>query len=179
MSNRIIRAAVLLLALSAIAPAATLAAPTPKPMAGGANQIAGISGGLGSTFFNGKLRFKKFTLRTSTAAEDVPGAGKRALTLSWVVLNGVPKHTYGNIAATIVDADGVTISGSSVGVYGAYYDLLPGAGAKGSKYFEVPVDFVPVKIILTPGDGVALRINLKPSDLPAAPAPSPSASPAS
>ena len=177
MSNRIIRAAVLLLALCEIAPAATLAASTPKPMAGGANQQAGISGGMSTTFFNGKLRFKKFALKTSTPAEDTPAAGSQALTLSWIVLNGVPKHTYGNVGGTIADADGVTITGHTVGVYGAYYDLQPGAGGKGAIYFEVPAGFVPVKILLTPGDGPALRINLKPSDLPAAPAPS--ASPAS
>jgi len=44
--------------------------------------------------------------------------------------------------------------------------------------FSLPAGFVPVKILVVPPTGVAIRLNLKPSDLPtptpvATPSPSP------
>jgi hypothetical protein len=159
-------------------PSSANAAPTPIP--GGANQINGVTGTLKSTIFNGKLRFKKFVLRTATAAEGTADPGGMALTLTYIVSNGVSKQIYGNTSATMADADGVTVAGHSVGVYGAYYTLQPGAAARGTICFSLPAGFVPVKILITPGDGTALRINLKSSDLPtpaASAAASPTASP--
>jgi hypothetical protein len=55
--------------------------------------------------------------------------------------------------------------------------MEPGAGARGTLLFSLPAGFTPVKILLVPPTGVAIRLNLKPSDLPAAPVPSPSPSP--
>jgi hypothetical protein len=166
--------AVLTLTLSTLA--AATAAPTPMP--GGANQLKGVTGTLSSTIFNGKLRFKKFVLRTSTPAEATPDPGGMALTLTYIVSDGIPKNIYGNVSATIADVDGVTIPGHSVGVYGAYYSMPPGAAVRGTIYFTMPAGFTPVKILLTPGDGPAIRINLKPSDIPT-PSPSPSPTPSS
>jgi hypothetical protein len=76
----------------------------------------------------------------------------------------------------MVDADGVVAPGHPKGVYGTYYSLDPGAGARGTLLFSLPAGFVPVKILLVPTDGVAIRLNLKPSDIPAA-APSPTPTP--
>jgi hypothetical protein len=171
--KRVATLAILLALIAGACPSIGSAAPTPIP--GGANQIAGISGSLASTFFNGKLRFRKFVLRNSTPAEATPDAGGTALTLTYLVLDGMSRTAYGNVSASIVDADGVVIGSHTVGVYGAYYSMAPGAAARGLLYFKLPPDFVPVKILLISGDGPALRINLKPSDLPK-PAPSPAAS---
>ena len=163
--------ATMLVALAG-APAAVSAAPTPIP--GGANQIAGVSGTLKTTFFNGKLRFRKFVLRKATPAEQTADPGGMALALTYLVLDGMPRKAYGNVTASIVDADGVVITSHTVGVYGAYYSMDPGAAARGILTFALPAGFAPVKILVVPGDGPALRINLKPSDVPAA-APVPTA----
>jgi hypothetical protein len=158
----------LLLAFSMTHPAAALAAPTPIP--GGANQLAGVSGGLGSTLFNGKMRIRKMQLRASTPAEATPGAGNTALTLVFLVSNGTNAARAGNFSGSMVDADGVAINGHSVSVYSAYYSLQPGVPARATMYFILPTGFTPVKILLTDGNGPAFRINLKASDIPAAPA---------
>jgi hypothetical protein len=177
MGYRIFTFALALLALSIAGAPAVFAAPTPIP--GGANQIKGVTGTLSQTIFNGKLRFRKFVLRKSTPAEATPDAGGSALTLTYLVLDGMNRKAYGNVSGSMVDADGVVIGSHTVGVYGAYYTMDPGAAARGILYWVLPPDFVPVKILITPGDGPALRINLKPSDLPkAAPAAAPSATPA-
>jgi hypothetical protein len=164
--------AAMLILLAATIPAAVSAAPTPMP--GGANQIKGVTGTLQSTIFNGKLRFRKFVLRKATPAEQTADPGGMALALTYIVLDGMPRKAYGNVSASIVDADGVVIGSHTVGVYGAYYTMDPGAAARGILTFALPAGFVPVKILIVPGDGPALRINLKPSDVPAAPAPAPS-----
>jgi hypothetical protein len=152
--------ALLVLALTALIPTGITAAPTPMP--GGANQIKGVTGTMQSTIFNGKLRFRKFVLRNSTPDEGTPDPGTQMLTLTYIVSDGMPKQAYGNVSGSMADADGILADGRSVGVYGAYYTMPPGGAG-----------FVPVKILLQPGDGPAIRINLKASDVPAMPAPSP------
>jgi hypothetical protein len=174
MGYRIFTFAAALIALSIAGTSAVYAAPTPMP--GGANQIKGVTGTLSSTIFNGKLRFRQFVLRKSTAAEATPDAGGSALTLTYLVSDGMSRKAYGNVSASLVDADGVVLGSHTVGVYGAYYTMDPGASARGILYWYLPAGFVPVKILMVPGDGPALRINLKPSDLPATP---PAATPSS
>jgi hypothetical protein len=62
-----------------------------------------------------------------------------------------------------------------VGVYTATYGLEPGASVRNSFFFKPLAGFVPVKILLSDGDGLAFRIFLKASDIPAAaPASTPS-----
>jgi hypothetical protein len=162
-------AAMLALALATIQPAMVMAAPTPVP--GGANQLAGVSGGLASTLFNGKMRIRQMQLRASTPAEDAPGAGNTALTFIFLVSNGTSSARSGNFSGSMVDADGVAINGHSVSVYSAYYSLQPGVPARATMYFVLPTGFTPVKILLTDGNGPAFRVNLKASDLPAVAAP--------
>ena len=163
-----------LLALVLSAPLGSTASAAPTPVPGGANQLNGVSGSLSSTIFNGKLRFRKLQLRTSTPAEATPDPGGSAFTLTYIVSNGTAKNIYGNVSASAIDADGIAVAGHSVGVYGAYYSMPPGAPVRGTLSFVLPAGFVPVKILLVPGDGPAVRINLKASDIPAAmPSPSP------
>jgi hypothetical protein len=181
MKINVIGISALMLALGSVLPPGAIAA-TPTPMPGGANQIKGVTGTLSSTIFNGTLRFKKWDLRKSTPDEQTPDAGGLALTLTYVVLNGTSKNQYGGVSASMVDADGVVINGRPKGVYGAYFSTEPGAGARGTLLFSLPAGFVPVKILVVPPTGVAIRLNLKPSDLPtptpvATPSPSPAPSP--
>jgi hypothetical protein len=152
-------------ALALSSPAFVNAAPTPIP--GGANQLKGVSGGLTSTLFNGKMRIRKMQLRPATAAEASPAAGQTAVTFVYLVSNGTSAARSGNFTASMVDSDGVAVNGHSTNVYSAYYSLQPGVPARGMIAFTLDSGFTPVKILLTDGNGPAFRINLKPSDLPA------------
>ena len=67
------------------------------------------------------------------------------------------------------------MNGHPVGVYGAYFSIHQGEAARGTIWFALPAGFTPTKMLVMPPDGPALRIALKPSDLPAAPAPAPAA----
>lgn len=148
----------------------TLVSAVPTPIPGGANQLNGVSGGLASTLFNGKMRIRKMQLRPATATEASPAAGQTAVALVYLVSNGTSAARSGNFTASMVDSDGVAINGHSTSVYSAFYSLQPGVPARGTIAFVLDSGFTPVKILLTDGNGPAFRINLKPSDLPAAPA---------
>ena len=112
MPHKIFTLAAALFALSIAASPVVLAAPTPIP--GGANQINGVTGTLHATIFNGKLRFRNFVLRKSTAAEATPDAGGMALTLTYLVSDGMTRQAYGNVSASMVDADGVLVGSHTV-----------------------------------------------------------------
>jgi hypothetical protein len=156
-------------ALSILLPARVNAAPTPIP--GGANQLKGVSGGLSSTLFNGKMRIRKMQLRAATAAEASPATGQTAVTFVYLVSNGTSAARSGNFTASMVDSDGVAVNGHSTNVYSAFYSLQPGVPARGMIAFVLDSGFTPVKILLTDGNGPAFRINVKPTDLPATQAP--------
>lgn len=148
------------------------AAPTPIP--GGANQLRGVSGGLSSTLFNGKIRIWKMALRASTAAEYTPANGQRGIVLSWLVSNGTSSERTGYFASSLADADGVVIDGKAVTIYSAFYTLQPGAAARQTMQFIVPADYTPTKILLVDQGspaGPAFRVNLKTSDIPSPTAP--------
>ncbi|GEM_PF-1641451 len=158
--------------LTQLSPQATDAAATPIP--GGANQLNGISGGLASTLFNGKVRIRKMTIRTATAAEYQPSSGQTGLMFSCLVSNGTSKDRSGQFSAALVDADGVAVDGGPLHVYDAFYSLRPGATARVTLRFIAPAGFKPVKILLTDQagpTGPVFRINLKAADLPVALAP--------
>jgi hypothetical protein len=154
-----------------------VAAPTPMP--GGANQLKGLQGTLQSTMFNGKMRVRKMQLRLSTPDEQSSSAGETSITFVYLASNGTTSDRHGAFGADLVDSDGVVISGRPTSVYATYYSLIPGAVARGTIGFKVPSDFTPVKIVLRDGydSDPVYRIDLKPSDIPAAPTPSPTASP--
>lgn len=146
---------------------AVSAAPTPIP--GGANQLNGVSGGLSSALFNGKVRVRKMALRTSTATEYTPAAGQRALVFSFLVSNGTHSSRTGYFTASFTDADGVVIDGKAVTIYSAFYTLPPGAAGRGTIQFIIPAGYTPTKILLVDQGspiGPVFRINLKASDVP-------------
>ncbi len=165
----LLTAALVFGALAMFSTALVNAAPTPIP--GGANQLNGVSGGLSSTLFNGKMRIRQMQLRPATATEASPAAGQTAVTFVYLVSNGTTAARSGNFTASMVDSDGVAVNGHSTNVYSAYYSLQPGVPARGMIAFTLDGSFKPVKILLTDGNGPAFRINLKPTDLPAAPSP--------
>jgi hypothetical protein len=147
---------------------AVAAGPTPIP--GGANQVKGVSGGLTSKLFNGKVRIRQMALRPSTTAEYTPADGQHGLVFSWLVSNGTSSVRTGYFAASISDADGVVIEGKSLSVYSTFYSSLqPGAAARGTIQFVIPAGYKPTKILLTDQgspSGPAFRIQLKASDVP-------------
>jgi hypothetical protein len=151
-----------------------LAAPTPVP--GGANQLAGVSGTLKQTLFNGTLRLHGMSLKDAVPADNVhPNApGERALVFRAIVNNGTHHEDHGYFDATLSDADGITVTGRPLD---SGWSLEPGAGARVVNGFSVPVGFVPTKLLLVESahpKSRAFRITIKPGDLPA---PAPAASP--
>jgi hypothetical protein len=164
-------------ALFAVWYGTAVAAPTPMP--GGSNQLKGLEGTLQSTLFNGKMRVRKMQLRLSTPDEQSSSAGETAMTFVYLASNGTNSDRHGAFGADLVDGDGVVISGRPTSVYATYYSLIQGAVARGTIGFHVPSGFTPVKIVLRDGydSDPVYRINLKPSDIPAAPTPTPTASP--
>jgi hypothetical protein len=144
-------------------------AASPTPVPGGANQLNGVSGGLSSTLFNGKVRIRQMALRAATAVEYTPADGQRGLVFSWLVSNGTHSQRTGYFAASFSDADGVSIDGHGVSVYSTFYSLQPGAAARGTMLFVISASYTPAKILLidqgTPS-GPAFRIELNSSDVP-------------
>jgi len=147
-----------------------LTAATPTPIPGGANQLSGVSGGLASALFNGKIRIRQMTLRPSTSAEFAPADGNTGLVFSWLASNGTHATRTGYFSASLSDADGVLIEGKALSVYGAFYSLQPGAAAHGSIQFIVPTGYKATKILLTDEGspaGPVFRIQLQATDVPA------------
>ena len=154
---------------------ALLANAAPKPIPGGANQTAGVSGSLSQTLFNGTLRIKGMSLKDAGPADHInPNApGERALVFRAIVSNGTKHENHGYFDASLADANGITIAGRPLD---SGWSLEPGAAARAVTGFSVPHDFVPVRLVLResarPKDR-AFRITIKPTDLGAAPAATP------
>ncbi len=151
--------------------ASALATPTPVP--GGANQLAGVSGTLAQTLFNGTLRLHGMSLKDAVPADNVhPNApGERALVFRAVVNNGIHHEDHGYFDATLVDADGITVTGRPLD---SGWSLEPGAAARVVNGFSVPAGFVPTKLLLVEAahpKARAFRITIKPGDLSPAAAP--------
>jgi hypothetical protein len=144
-----------------------LAKPTPVP--GGANQLAGVSGTLSQTLFNGTLRLHGMSLKDAGPADNVhPNApGERALVFRAVVNNGTHHEDHGYFDATLADADGITVTGRPLD---SGWSLEPGAAARVANGFSVPAGFKPTKLLLAESahpKARAFRITIKPADLPA------------
>jgi hypothetical protein len=160
----------MLLALVLGADAANALA-TPTPVPGGANQLAGVSGTLAQTLFNGTLRLHGMSLKDAVPADNVhPNApGERALVFRAIVNNGTHHEDHGYFDATLADADGITVTGRPLD---DGWSLEPGAGARVVNGFSVPAGFVPTKLLLVEAahpKSRAFRITLKPGDFPSAP----------
>jgi hypothetical protein len=108
LSRLLLTAALTFGTLSMLSPARVNAAPTPIP--GGANQLKGVTGGLSSRLFNGKMRIRHMQLRPATATEASPAAGQTAVAFVYLVSNGTSAARSGNFTASMVDSDGVALN---------------------------------------------------------------------
>jgi hypothetical protein len=157
------RRAFMLSAATAVVGAATPAfAATPTPEPGGANQLAGVEGGLSSTLFNGQLRLSKMAVRAPVPADNLTND---FLLFECVVSNGTSQPVAGYFHSSIADADGVTVDGHSPGLW----NLQQAQAYRLKIDFHLPANFVPVKIVLVPTDPKykkVFRVDLKASDLP-------------
>lgn len=153
--------------LAAPCPASAAAKPTPIP--GGANQAAGISGHLGATLFNGKIRIRKTSLRAGTSSDGLTaGPGEKVVYFSCIVSNGTKATRIGYLTAKLADADGIVLD-SSAGPLESDYELPPGSAARQTFGFILKAGFTPIKVLLSEnanGAQPVFRVNLAPSDLP-------------
>lgn len=165
----LVTAGVLLLA----APSALAAKPTPEP--GGANQVIAVEGTLQSTLFNGQARVRKMALTKpdgSSSESYSDTSDTRWLVFRAVMSNGTKSVLEMNqFSASIVDADGIAVSAQpdKVRPMGMVTNIPPGGAWKETVLFNVPKDFVPVKILLVTQHSKykSFRINLAPQDVPA------------
>lgn len=145
-------------------------AANPTPIPGGANQAAGISGKLGATLFNGKIRIRSTSLRAGTSRDGLTAAaGDKVVYFSCTVSNGTNATRIGYLTAKLADADGVVLS-SSAGPLESDYELPPGGVARQTFGFILKAGFTPVKVFLSENaNGVqpVFRIDLSPADLTA------------
>lgn len=146
-----------------------IAASTPTPLPGGANQAAGISGKLGATLFNGKIRIRKTSLRAGTSSDGLTaGPGDKVVYFTCIVSNGTKATRIGYLTAKLADADGIVLS-SSAGPLESDYELPPGGAAHQTFGFILKAGFTPVKVFLSEnanGTQPVFRINLVAGDLP-------------
>ena len=151
---------------------AAVAAPTPVP--GGANQAEGVPVVFGKPSFNGEVRLTPRTVRDATSADGFTApTGQKWLVFQATAANGMKKPLdMQQFVASIVNADGesYTAQPDKLLPMGGVYGIAPGAGWREQVAFQVPADFVPVKIVLLPADKkhAAFRIAVGPSDYHAA-----------
>jgi hypothetical protein len=156
------------LAVSLCSGAAAYAAPTPIP--GGANQAAGVAGTFGQKLFNGEVRLLPREMHDATDADGLMAAtGKKWIVFTASASNGT-SHALDmtQFIASVVDQDGDTLQAQpdKVTPMGGVYGQPPGGQWKEQVRFDVPLDFVPVKIVLLPYDRKhqAFRITVRPQD---------------
>ena len=154
---------VLALALSATVCTRSTADAKPTPIPGGANQKQAVSGTLGQMLFNGKVRLEIDVVREETpeeAADLHPFAGQKVVHIEGILRNAMHETVTIRPEYTLADKDDVT---QKVGVLDVpVVTLEQGAAGKQKIRTLVPKDFVPVKLIVTPGQlfGPAFRITL-------------------
>ncbi len=164
--KRTIASAVLVLSVTASA----LAAASPTPVPGGANQAAGVAGTFGQKLFNGEVRIVPKELRDANAADGLTAApGQKWVVFTASASNGTA-HALDmqQFVASIVDASGDTYQAQpdKAKPMGGLYGVPPGGQWKEQISYEVPADFSPVKIVLLPYDRKhqAFRITVRTSD---------------
>lgn len=141
---------------TAFATPTIVGAATPVP--GGANQIKAIEGTFNTWAFNGKIRLK-VTAVVVAANQDFgfysPKSGNQIVTLRGLLANGMSVPANPVCIAVLADADGVTYGSLLIfpervgfGTNNADVNLQPGAATRFVLSFEVPADFVAVKVLI-------------------------------
>ncbi len=138
-----------LLALTCLAlPLGVTAAP--KPVQGGANQVAGVEVTYPQPAFNGSVRIKpKYfgPARPQDKIIEMPSADKVVLVFDGIISNGRSKAYMDDPVIQLADADGVTADTRSVEPNGII--LQQAAAAHLVVVFWAPKDFVPDHIVYT------------------------------
>lgn len=140
------------LALCLISITGIAAGATPKPVAGGANQVSAVTGKLGQTVFNGVLRVKITALRDATAADhpeklQAP-AGKRVMVMTVLLKNGAQADFVDLINYTLADADEMTFEIPSYMITPANLHIQQGAAARQTALFAVDQNYKPTKLLV-------------------------------
>ena len=154
-------------ALNASAFAAT---PHATPVPGGANQASGVAGTFGGKLFNGEVRLVPKEIRDAIDADGLTAVdGQKWIVFTASASNGTA-HALDmqQFVASIVDADDNTIQAQpdKLKPVGGVYGVVPGGAWKEQIAFEVPQNFIPVKIVLLPNDRKhqAFRITVRADD---------------
>ncbi|MHB8461900.1 MAG: hypothetical protein ACYDA1_04575 [Vulcanimicrobiaceae bacterium] len=153
-----------------LSPAGAAPKPTSKPIPGGSNQASGITGKLGATMFNGKIRIRATSLRAGTSSDSVKATnpGEKVVYFSCIVSNGTHGTRIGYLSASLVDRDGIVLN-SVGGPLESNYNLPPGGAARQTFGFILKPGFTPVKILVSElANGVqpVFRILLTPKEIP-------------
>lgn len=153
-----------------LCPADAVTKPTSKPILGGSNQASGITGKLGATLFNGKIRIRATSLRAGTSHDSVQATnpGEKVVYFSCIVSNGTHGTRIGYLSASLADRDGIVLN-SQGGPLESNYNLPPGGSARQTFGFVLKPGFTPVKILVSElANGVqpVFRILLTPKDIP-------------
>jgi hypothetical protein len=130
--------------------AGSVAAPTPVP--GGANQVAGMSGAVGQTLFNGVVRLTIQSAGPATDASDLslilPSASQKALLITALIKNGTHAPFAEVLTYTLADTDGVTFDVPSYMVKPNPVSLAQGAAVRQRLAFPVDKAYAPVKLLV-------------------------------
>jgi hypothetical protein len=146
---------------------------TPKPRAGGANQISGVEGGMNQTLFNGVIRLKLTQIRNAEPSDNLsgPDPGKKWMVFVFRCSNGLHANYIGNPTLTLNDAQDNSYASIDRFNSPVPINVIQGQAWTEKMPVEVSHDFVPVKAVLTDGANAriwkAFRVHIKATDLPA------------
>ncbi len=121
-----------------------------KPVAGGANQAAGVEATYPQTVFNGFVRIKpKYfgPAREQDTITEQPSPDKQVLVFEGVISDGRAESYMDDPRILLSDADGIVADTRSVSPNGII--LQQASAAKLYVVFWAPKDFVPDHIVFT------------------------------
>ncbi len=159
--------------------------PASTTMPGGANQVAGVSGGMNKTLFNGMIRWKMTTIREALPSDRLgdPHQGMKWLVLLARCSNGLHSSYIGLPQLTLTDAQDNSYHSADSNTSPAPVNVIQGQAWQERIAIEVPPEFIPIKAVITDPSNAsrfkAFRIGIISKDLPKSdPAsPTPSGSP--
>jgi hypothetical protein len=135
--------------LLAVTPA-TAQKSTPTP--GGANAVAGVSGKVGQTLFNGVVRLTIVELRDATPEEAGPlllNAGQKGIVMTAIIRNGTQRNFIDLVRYTLADKDDVSVVVPDYRVTPNPPNIQQAAALRQKALFPVDKDFVPTKVIVS------------------------------
>jgi hypothetical protein len=150
---RFVRIVAIILGVVTLAAGASLAAPSPTPVPGGANAVTGVSGAVGQTLFNGILRVTIVNVQPASPDELASLGGipptQKALTMTALLRNGQTASFIDLLKYTLADKDDVTFEIPDHTITPNPPSILQGAAFRQKAIFPIDKDFVPVKLIVT------------------------------